>query len=221
MMRKMMKEIQTTNDRRRLNMFSDSPTDLGFAVNAQALTVVDGLSYKAEWLSPREEQELTETIDTAAWSTELARRVQHYGYQYDYKARRVDSSMRLGELPNWLLPWAQRLVDQGFFSSPPDQVIVNEYQPGQGISPHIDCQPCFGDVVASLSLHSGCIMDFTRTGDPRRVPVWLAACSLIVLQGPARYAWKHGIVKRQRDTIAGQTILRGKRISLTFRHVRP
>jgi len=28
--------------------------------------------------------------------------VQHYGYRYDYKARTIDHSMRLGELPQWV-----------------------------------------------------------------------------------------------------------------------
>ena len=41
-----------------------------------------------------------------------------------------------------------------------DQLIVNEYQPGQGISPHIDNQTLFGDVVVSVSLSSNTIMTF-------------------------------------------------------------
>lgn len=32
-----------------------------------------------------------------------------------------------------------RLQQAGLFADTPDQVIINEYQPGQGISAHIDC----------------------------------------------------------------------------------
>ena len=41
-------------------------------------------------------------------------------------------------------------------------MIVNEYVAGQGISAHIDCIPCFGDKIISLSLGGAITMDFTR-----------------------------------------------------------
>ena len=42
----------------------------------------------------------------------------------------------------------------------PDQLIVNEYQPGQGISAHIDCEPCFKNTIVTVSLGSVYEMDF-------------------------------------------------------------
>jgi alkylated DNA repair dioxygenase AlkB len=54
-----------------------------------------------------------------------------------------------------------------------DQAIINEYQPGQGISPHVDCVPCFGPVVAAISLGSDCVMDFTHPEDGTKVAVHL------------------------------------------------
>ena len=74
-------------------------------------------------------------IDAHAWSTELSRRVQHYGYAYDYKAREVTQSSYLGPLPDWLGALAGELVSDGHFRQPPDQVFINEYLPGQGIAP--------------------------------------------------------------------------------------
>ena len=101
-----------------------------------------------------------------------------------------------------------------------DQVIVNEYQPGQGISSHIDCQPCFKDTIVSLSLGSGCIMDFTNKSDKtKKVPVWLAPRSLVVLSGEARHEWLHGIAARRSDEWDGQKYERRRRVSLTFRKV--
>lgn len=58
--------------------------------------------------------------------------------------------MRVAEPPQYLDPIIDRLAHH--FPHRPDQVIVNEYQPGQQIAPHIDCVPCFGSVVASLTL---------------------------------------------------------------------
>src|SRR5207248_2739382 len=88
-------------------------------------------------------------IDGNEWMTDLRRRVQHYGYRYDYRSRSVDYSMRIGELPPWAAEVAAKLLSEQFFTERPDQLIVNEYEPGQGISNHIDCEPCFTGVVAS------------------------------------------------------------------------
>lgn len=100
-----------------------------------------------------------------------------------------------------------------------DQAIINEYQPGQGISAHVDCVPCFGPVVAAISLGSGCVMDFTYPEDGRKAEVYLAPGSLCVMTGPARYEWRHGIAARKSDRRAGTRVLRGRRVSVTFRAV--
>ena len=50
---------------------------------------------------------------------------------------------------------------------------------------HIDCEPW--DTIASLSLGSSCVMDFTNKDDKtKKIPVWLEPRSLIVLSGKAR-----------------------------------
>jgi alkylated DNA repair dioxygenase AlkB len=158
-------------------------------------------------------------VDGEPWLTDLKRRVQHYRYRYDYKARRVDPSMHLGPLPAWVQSTAERLVHAGHMPKAPDQLIVNEYQPGQGISPHIDCEPCFGPAICSLSLGSPCVMDFTEEAGGWREPLRLERGSLVVLSGPARYDWKHSIAGRKADRIEGRAISRDRRVSLTFRTV--
>ena len=119
---------------------------------------IEGLSYMQEFITADEGGALLKAIDQSHWLTDLKRRVQQYGYKYDYKARAVTNDSYLGELPEWGEPIAKRLYDQDIFQAAPDQVIVNEYEPGQGISAHIDCVPCFGNTVASLTLGSGAIM---------------------------------------------------------------
>ena len=113
------------------------------------------------------------------------------------------------------------LAAEGIFSSPPDQVIVNEYMPGQGIAAHIDCTPCFEDTVVSLSLGSACVMNFTQLADPtQRYDQLLERGSAVVLQNAARFEWQHGIKPLKSDTINGQRLLRQRRVSLTFRKVK-
>ena len=102
--------------------------------------------------------------------------------------------------------------------APPEQMIVNEYLPGQGIANHIDHALHFGPVVASLSLCSGVLMRF-RYNDQER-ELWLEPRSLLVLSGPARWAWSHGIAKRKGDVRDGARVLRGRRVSITFRTMR-
>jgi alkylated DNA repair dioxygenase AlkB len=187
------------------------------STNAQP--VVSGLSYIPDFIDSAAESDLLRTIDVQSWITELKRRVQHYGWRYDYKARSVTNDLRIGALPEWLQAFAVRLQQAGYFPEIPDQVIINEYHSGQGISAHIDCVPCFADTIASLSLSSPCVMDFihSKTGD--KSSLLLEPRSLLVLTGDSRYVWQHAIAARENDRFQGQIISRTRRISLTFRKV--
>ncbi len=179
--------------------------------------LIPGLVYLPNYISLEQHDRLFAEVDHAEWRADLKRRVQHYGYRYDYKARAIDASMRLGELPSWASDLARRLHVEGFMDRLPDQLIVNEYLPGQGITPHIDCVPCFGPSVASLSLGSTCQMDFAHAGVSE--PWILEPRSLTVLRGEARYTWTHAIAGRKSDLIGGARVRRERRVSLTFRTV--
>lgn len=96
---------------------------------------ISGLSYISDFISAQEHDFLLAQIDQQAWLTDLKRRVQHYGYKYDYKARTIGNGAYLGPLPDWLSSVSKKLHDDGIA---PDQAIVNEYLPGQGLSAHID-----------------------------------------------------------------------------------
>ena len=177
----------------------------------------DGLTYLENYISDDEADRLVHEIDAAPWRTDLKRRVQHYGYRYDYKARQARREDYLGPLPERFQKLAERLTAEGHFQAVPDQVIVNEYQPGQGISAHIDCQPCFGETIASLSLLSACVMRFVSQTHSRQMELHLQPASLLILKGEARHMWSHAIPPRKTDVIEGQKHVRARRISLTFR----
>ena len=176
---------------------------------------VMGLGYLPGYLTVAEEEELLAIVNRSPWSDTLKRRVQHYGWRYDYKARRIDDNLHLGPLPAWADALAMRLVDDGLVPDKPDQVIVNEYLPGQGISAHIDCPPCFADGIVSLSLGWPYEMEFSRPDDKRKIQLFLERGSALILCGPARYEWRHAIRARQRDG----DVPRQTRVSLTFRKV--
>src|SRR5260370_3588577 len=131
--------------------------------------LVEGMTYVADFVSRSEQDGGLRDLDLQPWMSDLKRRVQHYGYRYDYKARSVDRSMYLGLLPPFALPVAAKLIERSLVPQLPDQVIVNEYLPGQGITAHVDCEPCFAESIAMVSLGWAYEMEFihSETGDKR------------------------------------------------------
>lgn len=180
-----------------------------------------GLVYVPDFITSLEEEETVSRIDRAEWMTDLSRRVQQYGWPYDYRARRVDGGSRLGDLPEWLAKLARRLKSQGLVSTLPDQVIVNEYCGSQGISAHVDQSSSFGDSVAMISLLESWEMWFRERGTKRKVTQMLRHRSAAVISGRARYDWTHEIPRRKTEPASdGSRVTRGRRLSLTFRKVR-
>jgi alkylated DNA repair dioxygenase AlkB len=176
-------------------------------------TNILGLIYIPNYIPIEYENELITLIDANTWNLDLKRRTQHYGYKYDYIVRSLDSSYYLGEMPYWVDELCSKLHGDGIFIKKPDQVIINEYMPGQGIASHIDCVPCFEGIICSLSLASGCIMDLTNGRDKKSI--YLEPRSLLILKDDARYKRQHGIASRKSDN----RVKRQRRVSLTFRKV--
>jgi len=129
---------------------------------AQTATDVPGLEPLLHYVDVARQERLLAVVDALPWRDDLRRCVQHYGYRYDYRSRSVGREAYLGPLPGWAAELADRLAEDTPVERAPDQLIVNEYLPGRGISAHVDCVPCFGDVVLSISLGSACVMTFTE-----------------------------------------------------------
>ena len=186
----------------------------------QDVPAVPGLGVIENFLSAEEQAECVERVGAAAdqWRNDLSRRVQHYGWRYDYKARAITPDMHIGALPEWLSRLAQKLYDEsGLFDRKPEQVIVNEYLPGQGIAMHID-HPGFGPTVCTISLLDDWEMDFSDNWKDRR-PALLQRGSCVSLTGDARSVWQHGIAPRKTEIMVGGRRSRQRRLSLTFRTV--
>jgi len=170
---------------------------------------VPGLRYLPGYVTESEERALVAAIDGMPWNTEWRRRRQPYGAGYGGAG---DSA----PIPAWGIRLAARMLADGVTGRPFDQMLVNEYAPGQGISPHRDYAP-FGRTVVSLSLLSPCVMDFRHVATGRKESLLLEPRSLLVLSDEARYDWEHGIAPRKRDVWQGVRWDRGRRVSVTFR----
>lgn len=183
---------------------------------------ISGLVYEPKFLNEGECHDLLREIDSQTWMRDLQRRVQHYGWRYDYSARFVSEELRIGPLPDWILIFAERLHQMEWFDRIPDQVIVNEYEPGQGIALHTD-RDCFGPVVATISLGDKWPMEFVPSGTSRgNAPIKslsLEVGSVLVMMGEARSKWMHGIRKRKSDGRGAAKRARSRRVSVTFRTV--
>lgn len=177
-----------------------------------------GLSIAEDFITDESEHYLLAAIDDLPWNTTMSRRVQHYGWRYDYKAKKVDPASYLGPLPDWASELAKRLYNAGYVPELPDQVIVNEYVGMQGISKHIDCPSCFKGPVVTISLGETWEMVFSReaqSGVEEKYRVMLPRRSAVVLDGESRSLWTHEIAKKKADN----GIPRNRRVSITFRKI--
>ncbi len=179
------------------------------AVRDADLPAIRGLRYVAGYVGEQEERRLVEAIDRMAWDTKWRRRRQPYGVGYGEETSGAP-------IPPWGRRLADRLFADGFTDRPFDEMLVNEYLPGQGIAPHRDYAP-FGRTVVSLSLLSPCVMDFRQRATGRAERLLLERGSLLVLSGEARYGWEHGIAPRKKDAWHGLPVVRSRRLSVTFR----
>lgn len=184
---------------------------------------MDGLRYHQDFLSSGEEKKLLDRIDVEPWLEEGSVRVQHYGYKYDYRKRRIDTSAEVAPVPNWAKAFAKRLVSYDFLKKMPDQLIVSEYLPGQGVPQHIESVACFDSIIGSINLGSGCMTRFVSIIDKSEYDFYLEQRSAVSISKSARYSWTHGVAAVTGDDVRnnGNVIPRGRRVCLTFRNVLP
>ncbi|KAM5246568.1 tRNA (carboxymethyluridine(34)-5-O)-methyltransferase ALKBH8 [Ctenodactylus gundi] len=206
-------------------------------------TLPPGLLVVEEIISSEDEKMLldsvnwTEDTDNLNYQKSLKhRRVRHFGYEFHYENNNVDKDKPLpGGLPDICNKILEKWLAEGYIKHKPDQLTINQYEPGQGIPAHIDTHSAFEDEIVSLSLGSEIVMDFKHP-DGVTVQVMLPRRSLLVMTGESRYLWTHGITPRKFDTVQASehhksgvitgdiehlTLRkRGIRTSFTFRKVR-
>ncbi|KAG9444568.1 hypothetical protein H6P81_015908 [Aristolochia fimbriata] len=198
---------------------------------------INGLWLCRNFLSPERQRSLLSAIESEGWFTEASH----------------NQAMRFGDLPIWAIELSgfirkavlefigdcnmeERPLTPSILWREPlfNQLIVNVYQPGEGICGHIDLLR-FDDGIAIVSLESACVMHFTQVdggGDCvdenvqklkedrpiQKVPVLLSPGTLVLMSGEARYNWKHEINRKQGFQVwDGVELEQEKRTSVTLR----
>ena len=87
-------------------------------------TLPPGVRIQPCFVTDDEAETLLAQIGAQPWRSDLRRRVQHYGWRYDYRARQVTPDMALGPLPGWLSALAGQIGAEPEFGAAPDQVII-------------------------------------------------------------------------------------------------
>lgn len=176
-----------------------------------------------DFITPDDEARLVASIykqaeGTSPWHQLPKRRLQMFGGIPDTRGTVREP------LPRFLADLSRRLGQRGVFNARTtggfDQVLLNEYVPPQGISPHQD-GPLFKPRVAILSLLSGATMVFSRdaaaTEEVGRV--LLPARSLLLFEDAAYTTLYHSIATQATDDVDGQEVPRSTRLSVTMRCV--
>jgi len=137
------------------------------------------------------------------------------------QTRSVDPAAPTPDFPAAIKPLLERVCSLPGVGSL-DQLTVNEYPPGVGLSPHIDTHSAFGDAIVSLSLAGPAAMVFRKRGTGEQRSVLLPERSLLIMTDAARFEWEHYIPHRKSDPLVdGDVVPRTtRRVSLTFRLVR-
>lgn len=223
-------------------------------------TVIDSVFYAPNFLPSINQR------DILTWLTSLPEHSQHHAcngirqsereesLQHNGKWTRLKHAKRkvalfdgtLCNFPPNLQSLSNILVHVGAFPSshPPNHVLVNEYQPGEGIMPHTD-GPAYESRTATISLGGSDVIfklwprldDNTATSpqpETNRIPslevILHGNGSLILFTNDAYLHHCHeiseGILEEVtssdgvcgNDLIGGTLVTRGHRISLTFRH---
>jgi len=182
-------------------------------------TAVPGLFLYPDFITQEREKQLINEIDSQIWMVDYSRRLQYYGFRNELEEPYQLIKIPLA-IPKEVQKLSQEIVQKKLLEIQPDQVIINEYNPGEGIRPHKD-RNYYENQICGVNLGSGCIMRFIKGKNLEIIDIEIPARSLYIMQDDARKKWDHGIPPRKKDTINGQVHHRGRRVSITYRKVKP
>lgn len=203
--------------------------------------------YISDFITVEEEQRILSDIGrlpASKWTTLSHRRLLSLPSTLSGASK---DTLLAAPLPKYLeLPTVGRFKELGIFEqSPhggPNHVLVNEYQPGEGIMPHTD-GPAYYPITATVSLGGHAVLDiYAKTSDGERDtrPSWRVLQeprSLLITTGDMYNDTLHGISELKSDdnltpesivnwSLLGDaarfstgTAARQTRVSLTYRDV--
>ncbi|AYV85437.1 MAG: 2Og-Fe(II) oxygenase [Satyrvirus sp.] len=183
-----------------------------FSQNSE--NVVDGLYYIPNYLTNDEIMLVKEKIKNEIKFSPISnsynsRKVAHFGYYYSYNRSGLKEAPAI---PIYLFDLVSpgrinSSLKENIISTNFDQLIINEYKPGQKIAYHIDHVSQFGPIIACISVGSEIYMNFKYQDIEKKIKI--EEGSLYIMSGDARYKWMHSLTNSTNDN----------RYSLTFRTV--
>ena len=182
-------------------------------------TALPGLFLYPDLIDEARETQLLNEIDSQTWIVDYLRRLQYYGYRNE-REKPYDLIPFPIPMPAHMEQLSKELVERKIILLQPDQVIINEYVPGEGIKPHKD-RAYYENQICGVNLGSGCIMRFIKGMNEQVIDVEIPRRSVYVMQDDARKKWKHAIPPRKKDNIDGLLKQRERRVSITYRKVKP
>ena len=182
-------------------------------------TTLPGFFLYPNFIDEAHEQQLLEEIDSQIWIVDYLRRLQYFGYRNELE-KPYNLVPFPVEMPPHVLELSGALVEKGIILMQPDQVIINEYKPGEGIKPHKD-RAYYENQICGVNLGSGCIMRFIRGENEEVIDIEVPRRSVYVMQDDARKKWKHASPPRKKDAVNGTVKHRERRVSVTYRKVKP
>lgn len=160
----------------------------------------DGFHYSPDFLTEREEQQLIIDIGSLELHPlifrgfEAKRKVNSYGYDYQFDTRTISIGENIPLAFNFLLEKIST-----WLSIPLEdlaEVLVTEYPPGSVINWHRDAPPF--DIIVGVSLMSDCRFklrpyDKTKQGRKSIVTIPVRRRSVYIIRDEARTDWEHCI----------------------------
>lgn len=175
---------------------------------------IKGLFYIQNYLTATEMEMIKEKIDKEIILEPISQKansrlVAHYGYYYSYD--------KTGLKPAPVIPeYLQNLADPkrinnilGFdlIMEPFEQVIINEYKPGQEINYHTDHKVLFGPIIACITVGQSVPINFKLGNEVKKLNI--KAGSMYIMTGDARSMWQHYLKNNGDET----------RYSITYRTI--
>ncbi|KAK7602779.1 hypothetical protein V9T40_006753 [Parthenolecanium corni] len=192
--------------------------------------------YIPNFISSLEENELIQKVYSAPkpkWTQLKNRRLQNWGGIPHPKG------MIPEKMPEWLQKYINRINSYCIFEEQcsPNHVLINEYQPGQGIMPHVD-GPLFHPIITTINCGSHTVLRLRTTDNSETLQenfsLLLEPKSLLILRDELYTDYLHSIEDITEDIvdssirnlhlcqekhITGQRLKRSVRLSFTIRHV--
>ena len=108
-----------------------------------------------------------------------------YGSRLPY-----DGPIKSATLPEWIIPFIDRIMNEKLLEITPNHMTINEYKPTQSIGWHIDSKTS-GEVITILSLMSSATMGLKMGKEENTYHI--PQRSLTQMSGKERWDYKHRI----------------------------